>query len=1448
MLLFALYLALRTSAVQTYLAQIITKRLSEQFQANITVKGVDIAFFNKVILEEVLIKDQKKDSMLLVGKLVAQVDSFSIRNRSLTLKKLDLNNSRLCISMDSMRVANYRFLFDTTRVREIDSTRLWNISCRNFELNNASFSYTDRYSSDQKQFELFDIFLNVSGFQMNPDSTIFRIDELRLSDHKKFALTGFRSNYAQAGDRLELTDIFAGMPHSVVTEAHVFIDKSKVHETGDFTTLKLDILLNKSRVGMLDIAQLAPWLNGMDAELDVSGRVYGSLADLKAKNLTISYGDYTNINCDFYMNGLPSLENTFVHLDLKKSTTHLRDLRSFRLPDAAKQPFVVFPAVLNKAGVIEYQGSFTGFFTDFVAFGTVKSNFGRLDTDLAFRPSGVNEIELDGHLKTVDFRIGDFFEGDLLKKLSYNGNISGKYNKEKHLLFADVEGKVDYIDLNNYELKNIGLKGNISGKRFDGQMSVADENLNFDFEGSFDFNPEVPVFDFVMDMNRANLIALNLDRTYKLSELSFLMKANFMGNNIDNLAGAIWLEDGSYLNENGEIELNSFDLKTFNEGASNRMQLRSDYIDADFKGDYKFYSLKNSVMKIISHYLPSANLKYNTSDLRNIFQFSGKLKDFSTVTNLFFPGLYVEPFEFKGNVDSENNRIGMVARIPAIVYKGAVMRNVLLDFSADNELTMRNRFGEIELGDSYSVHNLALISSGKNDKIQTRVSWNNFHEQTYSGSLTASTKLRRGDGKGLHLESEISPSNIYIADSLWLVHEATISVDSSDIRINNLCISNKEQEIKANGYISENKEKQLNLKFENIQLRNLNDLVQAKLDLEGILSGDASIFSLYENPYFLSDLEISGFGLRRYLFGDVSMVNKWNAVSEEINSEVIINKDNRNTLLARGSYSPTNNNLDYSIDANGLSIKALQPFMEGNFSDFRGEAYGKARLHGRPSRILIDGGLHGKNAGLTLAYLQTAYSFSDTVRFAGDSIIFDRIVVKDMEGNTALFDGSIKHENFENMVYDLNFTTPRILAVNTTANDNERFYGKLYASGSLAITGLGLTVYLDATGRTERGTELNILLNYEERAEEYDFLTFIDRSFPEEEKDSRPDFGKVSNINMNFEVEVTPDARAQLIYNSQIGDVIRSYGYGNLQIGIDKDFNTTMYGDYTVTRGDYLFTLQNVINKKFEIERGGTIVWNGDPYDATIDLNAVYHLKASLKELFPTSDTEIDYNQRVPVNCKIAMTDNLNRPNIGFDIDFPSSEERVKDEVKQFFNTEEDRNKQILSLLILGRFYTPEYLRGSYEASNPNVVGSTASELFSNQLSNWLSQISKDFDIGINYRPGNQVTDDEVELALSTQMFNDRVTINGNIGNNVSQTTTNNNSSNIVGDFDLNVKLNKTGKLQFKAFNHSNNNLIYETSPYTQGIGLSYREDYDNFSELWSKIKSLFTPSGKAGK
>jgi hypothetical protein len=318
-----------------------------------------------------------------------------------------------------------------------------------------------------------------------------------------------------------------------------------------------------------------------------------------------------------------------------------------------------------------------------------------------------------------------------------------------------------------------------------------------------------------------------------------------------------------------------------------------------------------------------------------------------------------------------------------------------------------------------------------------------------------------------------------------------------------------------------------------------------------------------------------------------------------------------------------------------------------------------------------------------------------------------------------------------------------------------------------------------------------------------------------------------------------------MVYNTQISDMIRAQGEGTLRFQMDPAGNVSLTGDFVLEEGEYLFTLQNVINKRFTVEPGGSITWSGDPMNAIIDLDAIYSLRASLYELLVATNENVASSTRIPVECRIILTGDLVNPDINFDILFPDIEAGIRDQLQQFFSTQEDLNRQMLSLLVMGKFYTPEYVRGSYEASTSGLIGSTASDLFSNQLSNWLSQINQDVDIGFNYRPGNQITGDEIELALSTQIFNDRVSINGNIGNNTNPRTMNN--SELVGDFEITVKLTPNGKLQLKAYNKSNNNLIYETAPYTQGLGLSYKENYNRFEELWKSFLTLFGKKKNTG-
>jgi hypothetical protein len=339
---------------------------------------------------------------------------------------------------------------------------------------------------------------------------------------------------------------------------------------------------------------------------------------------------------------------------------------------------------------------------------------------------------------------------------------------------------------------------------------------------------------------------------------------------------------------------------------------------------------------------------------------------------------------------------------------------------------------------------------------------------------------------------------------------------------------------------------------------------------------------------------------------------------------------------------------------------------------------------------------------------------------------------------------------------------------------------------------------------------------------------------------------RVTGLDMNFDLEVTPDAEVQIVFDPKVGDIIRGNGNGNLNLQISNDGKFLMFGDFAIESGDYLFTLQNIINKKLRVERGGTIQWNGDPVDAIIDMRAIYSTKAVPSVLVPDAPAYLK-DKRYPVDCHLIMTDKMMNPKLQFEIILPTAEDETKNFVKNAITTDEELTKQFLSLLVINNFSSSQFSSGNAigTAQGAGMAGVTTSELLSNQLSNWLSQISNDFDIGVNYRPGDEITTDQLEVALSTQILDDRVTIHTNLDVGGSQTTATQegtSTKNITGEFDVNVKLTNDGKLSLKAYNHSNDDQLYTTSQYTQGVGFIYREDFNTFGELvrryWDAIFS----------
>ncbi|HOZ30849.1 MAG TPA: translocation/assembly module TamB domain-containing protein, partial [Bacteroidales bacterium] len=399
-------------------------------------------------------------------------------------------------------------------------------------------------------------------------------------------------------------------------------------------------------------------------------------------------------------------------------------------------------------------------------------------------------------------------------------------------------------------------------------------------------------------------------------------------------------------------------------------------------------------------------------------------------------------------------------------------------------------------------------------------------------------------------------------------------------------------------------------------------------------------------------------------------------------------------------------------------------------------------------------------------------------------------------------------------------------------------YGTAFGTGTVKISGDIDNFGIDVVAKSEPNTVFVLPMTESYESSSVSYVTFVQR-----ETDSTGNkimMAPESEMNYYFkmDIEVTPDAEAQIVFDPKVGDVLRGFCLGNIKMEYNSDEEFYMYGELEVIEGDYLFTLENVINKKFHIKPGGTILWSGDPYEADLNLDAVYYAKAPLFDLMTdVADSSDVYTKPVSVECNMHMSGSLMTPDILFSINIPNANDKVKTVLANM--SQDEINKQLLYLLILNKFYSSNQSAtgGPQLGNTTDAFGVTSAELLSNQLSNWLSQISKDFDIGFKYRPGTDVSGQELEVALSTQILNDRVLINGNVGVGENKSST----SNLIGDIEVQLKVNKSGSFRLKGFTRANDDMQAEFGPYTNGVGIFYTQDFNTFGELFTKMWHAIT-------
>lgn len=1422
-----------------------------------------ISGLSKISLTNIYIPDHKKDTLLFIEALDVRLGTLDPRQNLYSLFSVHINGALARIVTDqegfNFDYLLHAFASDTDSVTSKTGNTL-QLICDQLTLENTEIRYTDLTGTiTNADFQSSDIQLNKVSLRAEgihyDDSLQLRLSHFSASEKSGLAIARFEALLKLSEKELKLNNLQLKTGH----HTHVKLTELVLAYNGydDFACFMDSVSYqlttdSLSWVDMKDGEYFANELKGSNIKLGFSADISGSSEMLYLNNLVLKTGNYTQLQANANAFGISNFEEALMHIDIEMLRILPNDLLRMRVPNKYRKYYII-PDELLAAGLIVFEGSLTGFYDDFAAYGNLTSDIGSIKSDAKMSQLGKKQYRFEGKIASTELNLGI-----LMNDTTQFGMVSFSGETQTQIYGDSVSGTVnaviDRIYLNGYDYNQILANGEFTDRSFRGGININDDNLMASFLGEINYEDTTPKFKFDLKLNNARLDTLNVEQIDTASYLSLEIESDFEGNKIDEITGFLNVKNINYKRANQYLQTDSIHfMSVLSKNADNEVtkdiRLTSDIASASIYGRFNYLDFVVQLQAIASSYLPTllpTSVKQDSvSTKSNEFEWSVYINDLTPYTKMFAPQIGVAPnSDFFGDYNFAEQEFSFAAITNYIDLPGAHFEQVKLTGNGNkNKFNLKWRNKELKLASGLSLNRFTLTADLQSDSLWVVADWNRKQD-----SLKFYAKIV-ADSTDQHPIISINFLESYFigGSQRWTIEPSSIIIDTTSISINNFGIKQKQKRgIRLNGCISENPIDSMMAKIVAFNLKDLyaKNSKQPYL-LEGIMFGSLKLKDLYGKPYVLLDNHITLFKVNKEYMGDVSLVSNWDNTNDVLQLEFDItnNRENYQPILITGEYLPENSGLDFTVILDKLKLNLLQPSFKGILSDIDMQASTRMlMITGATDTPIIWGELNLDKGGFKVDFLQTEYFFDEKHQ---NKIVFDENVIelnelilnskpfgknKKQKFGTAKVTGLVNHNYFDNINYEVNMSANDFPLLNTAQTDSSFFFGTAVAEKLLLnVSGDSGGLILDVSIKTGKGTTFAVPLDGYEEVEETDFITFVSRRQSAEGKKPKyneaEDFGMALNINL----EATPDAEMQMIFDARAGDVIKGRGYGDLKVEITENGDFNMFGDYTIEEGSYLFTLERVFSKKFEVAPGGTIKWEGDPLDADIDLDAIYKIKkVSLHDLIPEDE---NVGVKIPITCHLYLGDQLLSPSLKFGIDSESGSDDVNSSISSL--SEDERNKQMLSLLLMNRFQP----LATYNTDMSNIsVGQSTSELLSNQLNVWLGQMSNDFDIGLNYQTGDSLGNTEVGVALSTSLWDDRINVNSNLG--VAGTS---GTSDFSGDVNVDVKLNRSGKLRFKAFAETADPIQYGTDAYTQGMGIFYREDFNTFGELFRRFRNKLT-------
>ena len=1314
--------------------------------------------------------------------------------------------------------------------------------------NKADSLKTEKHLMDYSHLDLDGIDLEAKGFYMFGDSIHANIANLSATE-----LSGFELKHLETDAIVSSKGIFLDGLKMETNNSRFDLDLNMLYngfdDFGSFVdSVVFDATIRPTDVMLSDIGVFTEVMYKMPDRVKFEGRFTGPIEHFRVDDIKAEMGKSTSFSGSISMHPL-DFENGEHTLKIKNMNFTYDDLASFYIPSSTKTiPMPESLRAMERGRLsLDFKGSYNRFTSDI----SLKSGIGDIDASIARTKDAKGNNQFSGYVDAERVKAGlvanaSKYVGDL----DLNANFTATFPKNGSPEFW-IDGQAAHAELLGNHIAEVKMDGSLRENRFKGKIRVDDDDLFLDFNGLVDFeNKKHPQSNFEAVIKNANLHALHLFKEDEISQLSTKIKVNLTGFDLDNLEGNVRLDSTLYVDSRGSYFMEDFTASIVNDNLmQRRININCDFLDFEMAGQINFASLMMTLNEYADSYVHFPIWQRNRDefqkyklkhDVEQDFMVELMLKDTQTISRLLMPTVSIaKNTSLNGTFTSRNNTLNLSLRsknvkVGQLNFNDLELKTFNFAGSASTMLKLDEiRYCNITESDTLDLglENISFVTRMTNDTIYARVRWDDDSEEDHNKSLI-DTYFHPHEQGGIF---SIRQAEITLNDSTWTVSPDNF-IDLTDGRVNisNLMFAHNNQSIRTDGYAPMNDGDTISVQLRHFDVSNFDFFFLTKgFDVDGFVTGDAMLSSMKTSPMILADVRVDQLGVNGDPIGDAVIESVWDNEDKSVEVDANIYNQDKRMLNVYGSYytAKEENNLDFTVNLDSLKLAIASPFLTGVVSRLQGFGTGHIDITGSLKEPDINGRLMVVDGGCKVGYLNTFYTFSPTVLIDNKTISFENLVLTDTLNNTALVEGQINHNRFKDINLDLKMHPRSFLAMATTSKDNDSFYGTAVANGLVTVKGPFDDIYLDIKARTRSGTNVTIPLNKASTVKENDFIVFINPNEEvEEEEIVDPVQKKKSNFALDLDVTATQDAILKIILPADLG-LIEASGNGNVKLGMATKEAMTMYGNYTIETGRFNLNFKNLVTKMFTLQKGGTISWSGSPTDGRINATGVYTVKSSLADLGVQIDSTSSSGSNINVECLIHLKDALLNPTISFGMRLPNASEDITQTVYSLIDTTNQAamTTQALSLLVLGRFA----YAGSSASASQNL---DLSSIFSTQMQ---FDITKNLNLGFSYHYGNIDSFDEYQVALRTQLFEDRLTIETNVGlmssNNAS------NASNIIGEFDLYYKLSKDGRLQGHFYNHSNYNTNFNSfaidrrAPYTQGLGLSYSRSFRKFRDMFRK-------------